>query len=151
MICLSVGTWKGQSSLLEALDISFDNFNCHSSDLHAFKLLWYLASNMLQQLLQLAAAISGAFLVSYVHNSFQNRRKELTSSRSSIALYGGFITIHSRNTPGPIVASLTDWYAAWHAYKGDLHIKMKEAHDQYGMYSIKLLLPLLRISHGPQR
>ena len=29
--------------------------------------------------------------------------------------------------PGPFVAKLTDWYAAYHAYIGDLHFKMKEA------------------------
>ncbi|KAF2235167.1 benzoate 4-monooxygenase cytochrome P450 [Viridothelium virens] len=36
--------------------------------------------------------------------------------------------------PGPFLAKLTDLYAAYYAYTGDLHIKMKEAHDQYGDY-----------------
>ena len=31
--------------------------------------------------------------------------------------------------PGPFMAKLTDWYAAYHAYRGDLHIRMKEATD----------------------
>ncbi|OCK81164.1 cytochrome P450 [Lepidopterella palustris CBS 459.81] len=34
--------------------------------------------------------------------------------------------------PGPWLAKLTDWYAAYHAYKGDLQLVMCSAHEEYG-------------------
>lgn len=34
--------------------------------------------------------------------------------------------------PGPWVAKVTDLYAAYHAYKGDLHLVMQKSHQTYG-------------------
>lgn len=35
--------------------------------------------------------------------------------------------------PGPFLAKFTTAYAAYHAWKGDLHIDMWRCHAKYGM------------------
>jgi hypothetical protein len=34
--------------------------------------------------------------------------------------------------PGPTLAKLTDFYAAYHAWRGDLHLDMWKAHQTHG-------------------
>lgn len=34
--------------------------------------------------------------------------------------------------PGPVFAMITDFYAAYHAWKGDLHLDMWRCHEKYG-------------------
>ena len=36
--------------------------------------------------------------------------------------------------PGPIWAKLTNGYAAYHSWKGDLHLNMYECHQRYGKH-----------------
>lgn len=35
--------------------------------------------------------------------------------------------------PGPFLAGATDLYAAYHAWKGDIHLDMWRCHQKYGM------------------
>ena len=35
--------------------------------------------------------------------------------------------------PGPFLAKLTDVYAAYHAWKGDLHLEIWRLHQKHGM------------------
>ncbi|KAL7276384.1 hypothetical protein RUND412_000621 [Rhizina undulata] len=34
--------------------------------------------------------------------------------------------------PGPWLAKVTDWYSVWHAYVGDRHLALYNAHQKYG-------------------
>ncbi|KAH7134111.1 cytochrome P450 monooxygenase [Dactylonectria macrodidyma] len=34
--------------------------------------------------------------------------------------------------PGPILAKVTNWYSAFHYWKGDMHLKFLEWHEKYG-------------------
>jgi hypothetical protein len=34
--------------------------------------------------------------------------------------------------PGPLLARITNWYAVYHAYKGDRHLDMYYSHQRYG-------------------
>ncbi|KAL3451492.1 cytochrome P450 [Aspergillus insuetus] len=34
--------------------------------------------------------------------------------------------------PGPLLGSLTDWYAAYYTWRGDIHLKLREWHEIYG-------------------
>jgi hypothetical protein len=34
--------------------------------------------------------------------------------------------------PGPLLARITNWYAVYHAYKGDRHLNMYYSHQKYG-------------------
>ncbi|OAP54848.1 hypothetical protein AYL99_11296 [Fonsecaea erecta] len=36
--------------------------------------------------------------------------------------------------PGPLLARITNWYAVYHAYKGDRHLDMYYAHQKYGKF-----------------
>jgi cytochrome P450 len=36
--------------------------------------------------------------------------------------------------PGPFLAKVTDLYAAYHAWKGDIHVDMWRCHERYGPY-----------------
>ncbi|XP_044721304.1 cytochrome p450 domain-containing protein [Hirsutella rhossiliensis] len=36
--------------------------------------------------------------------------------------------------PGPFLARVTDFYAAYHAWKGDIHVDMWRQHERYGPY-----------------
>ncbi|KAL3485875.1 cytochrome P450 [Aspergillus germanicus] len=50
---------------------------------------------------------------------------------SAICLYRNFL--HPlRQHPGPPLASLTDWYAAYYTWRGDIHLKLREWHGRYG-------------------
>lgn len=40
--------------------------------------------------------------------------------------------------PGPRLAAITHWYAAFYAWRGDLHINSREWHDRYGGNLMKL-------------
>ncbi|KAK9249657.1 hypothetical protein V1507DRAFT_438802 [Lipomyces tetrasporus] len=37
--------------------------------------------------------------------------------------------------PGPLAAKLTDWYAVYHTYIGDLHTDVWECHGKYGVHA----------------
>lgn len=34
--------------------------------------------------------------------------------------------------PGPWLAATTDWYAAFYAWRGDLHVQSRRWHEKYG-------------------
>ncbi|KAF7512379.1 hypothetical protein GJ744_001947 [Endocarpon pusillum] len=36
--------------------------------------------------------------------------------------------------PGPLLAKITDFYAGYHAWKGDIHVDMWRCHEKYGPY-----------------
>ncbi|KAF2761963.1 cytochrome P450 [Pseudovirgaria hyperparasitica] len=36
--------------------------------------------------------------------------------------------------PGPFLAKVTDWYSAYHAWKGDRHLEFWRCHEQYGQF-----------------
>ncbi len=43
------------------------------------------------------------------------------------------LTLHPlAKYPGPTLAKLTNFYAAYHAFRGDLHLDMWKSHQKYG-------------------
>ena len=51
------------------------------------------------------------------------------------------ITAHSlARYPGPLLASLTDWYNVYHCLSGDRHLTFYDLHQTYGMSSTNGLL-----------
>ena len=48
-----------------------------------------------------------------------------------LAIYRVFLHPLS-SFPGPRLAALTHWYAAFYAWKGELHLRNREWHNQYG-------------------
>jgi len=47
------------------------------------------------------------------------------------------ITIHPlAKYPGPLLASLTDWYSIYHCLGGDRHLLFYDLHQKYGNFSI---------------
>ena len=52
--------------------------------------------------------------------------------------------------PGPLLARLTDLYAAYHAWKGDIHIDMWRQHERYGLSLFCVVVETeLKISQAP--
>ena len=43
--------------------------------------------------------------------------------------------------PGPFLASITDLYAAYHGFLGDIHLDMSQCHTQYGQSIQSMSLP----------
>ncbi|KAL2783044.1 cytochrome P450 [Aspergillus keveii] len=50
---------------------------------------------------------------------------------TGLCLYRIFLHPLHRH-PGPLLATLTDWYAAYYTWRGDIHLKLREFHGTYG-------------------
>ncbi|PWY92800.1 cytochrome P450 [Aspergillus heteromorphus CBS 117.55] len=63
----------------------------------------------------------------------------LAATTAATLLYGCILAIYRlffhplAKYPGPRLAALTDWYATFYAWRGDLHKKNRQWHDKYGM------------------
>ena len=42
--------------------------------------------------------------------------------------------------PGPLLASVTDLYAAYHGLLGDIHLDMWQCHEKYGELTYSILV-----------
>lgn len=47
--------------------------------------------------------------------------------------------------PGPPLAAITHWYAAFYAWRGDLHINSRKWHDRYGAFGFPLYPEIYRL------
>jgi hypothetical protein len=80
-----------------------------------------------------AVAATAIALLLYVSGIRFSVVYKTNNVRKSIALVIYRLFFHPLSKyPGPRLAAITHWYAAFYAWRGDLHTNSRKWHDRYG-------------------